>query len=375
MCKDKITKIMMATRSSMPPIEEYIEEIRPLWNSHWLSNDGTIHSKFESKLKEYLDVENIALFVNGHMALELALSGMNLKGEVITTPFTYIATANAIVRNGLKPVFCDIREDDFNIDVDKIESLITEKTSAIVPVHIYGSPCDVEAIDKLAQKYGLKVIYDAAQSFGVTIDGNSIANYGDASMFSFHATKSFHSVEGGAVVYSDKRWRDILFKVGNFGTIQSEELEWVYPNAKMNEFQAAMGVCNLNHIDEEIAKRKRISDRYREGLSDVAGIKMVPERRGVRGNYTYMPMTMDPEAFGLSRKELLQKLKDENVFAGTFFEPLIVDFDYYKTRYREADIPVARKVAESIIVLPMFADMEEEDVDKVCRIIKDNYKG
>lgn len=366
----KITKIMMATRSSMPPIEEYIEQIRPLWDSHWLSNEGALFQKFKSSLKDYLETDNVELFVNGHMALELAISAMNLKGEVITTPFTFISTPNSIVRNGLTPVFCDIKEDDFNIDPEKIEALITEKTSAIVPVHIYGSPCDVEAIEKIAQKYNLKVIYDAAQAFGVEVDGKSILEFGDISMASFHATKCFHSIEGGILAFKDSGKRELFRKVKSFGIVSEEETELLGTNAKMNEFQAAMGICNLKHFEDYVEKRKSIHMRYREHLAEVPGIKLVTPRENAKLNYTYMPILVDKGAYGSSRDQLLEQLFSEHIFADKYFYPLIVDYDYYRDRYSEIELPTARYVAQNVILLPMHTEMQVEDVDRICEIIK-----
>ena len=257
------------TRSSMPPFEEYTEEIKDIWQSHWLTNMGVKHQKLQAELKEYLGVENIELLTNGHMALELSLQALNLQGEVITTPFTFASTTHAIVRNGLKPVFCDINPVDFTIDVNKIEALITDKTCAIMPVHVYGNICDVETIEKIAQKYELKVIYDAAHAFGVKYKGKGAGCFGDVSCFSFHATKVFNTIEGGAACFKDKDFGLDLYRLKNFGIRGPEKVDAVGANAKMNEFCAAMGLCNLKHIDEEIAKRKVVVDRYREILGDV----------------------------------------------------------------------------------------------------------
>ena len=254
---------ILVTRSSMPELDEYIEEIRELWDTHWLTNMGAKHKALQEQLKSYLDVEDIDLLTNGHMALELSMQAMNLHGEVITTPFTFASTTHAIVRNGLEPVFCDINPVDFTIDVNKIEELITDKTVAIVPVHVYGNVCDVEKIEQIAKKYGLKVIYDAAHTFGVKYKGKGIGSYGDVSCFSFHATKVFNTVEGGAVCFDDKDFGLELYRLKNFGIRGPEVVDGVGANAKMNEFCAAMGLCNLKHIDGEINKRKQIVERYR----------------------------------------------------------------------------------------------------------------
>ena len=252
--KDKI----YVTRSSMPDIEEYVEEIRSIWDNHWLTNMGDKHIRFQKELKEYLQVENIELLTNGHMALELTLQALDLQGEVITTPFTFASTTHAIIRNGLTPIFCDIDPVTYTIDVEKIEELITERTSAIMPVHVYGNICNVEEIENLAKKYGLKIIYDAAHAFGETYKGQGIGGFGDASCFSFHATKVFNSIEGGAVTYHDKKLGADLYDLKNFGIHGPEEVSAVGANAKMNEFCAAMGLCNLRHIEEEIIKRQRV---------------------------------------------------------------------------------------------------------------------
>ena len=374
MTNKNFTNIIVPTRSSMPSMEEYMNEIKSLWDSRWLSNDGVIHQKFVAELKKYLDIENLELFSNGHMALEIAIAGMDLKGEVITTPFTFISTLNAIERNGLTPVFCDINADDFNMDVSKIESLITEKTSAIVPVHIYGNPCDVYAIDKLAKKYNLKVIYDAAQCFGVTVDGKSVGSFGDASMFSFHATKTFHTVEGGAIVYQDKELEDIYSKIANHITVVKGEKIFTGLDAKMNELEAAMGICNLRHIDEYIGQRTKLYERYKMRLKDILGINTVPVSDGVVQNHTYMPTIVDSKKHGASRDEILKALFDQNIYAGKYFAPLMIEHIQYKERFKDLQLPVARYVEANILALPMYEDMTLEDVDKICDTIKSTQK-
>ena len=262
---------ILVTRSSMPDMEEYFTEISSMWETHWLTNMGPKHKEFQTKLKDYLHVQNVDLFTNGHMSLELTLQAMNLHGEVITTPYTFASTTHAIVRNGLEPVFCDINSTDYTIDVEKIERLITDKTCAIMPVHVYGNICDVNEIERLAKKYELKVIYDAAHAFGETINDIPIATFGDVSSFSFHATKVFNSIEGGAVCYTDEKLGEILYDLKNFGIHGPEEVSAVGANAKMNEFCAAMGICNLRHVDEEINKRKQVNQRYLENLEGIDG--------------------------------------------------------------------------------------------------------
>jgi len=313
---------ILVTRSSMPELEEYVEEIRELWDSHWLTNMGVKHQTLQKMLKEYMQVENVELLTNGHMALELIMQAMNLKGEVITTPFTFVSTTHAIVRNGLKPVFCDINPVDFTMDVTKLEALITDKTSAIVPVHVYGNVCNVEEIERIANKYGLKVIYDAAHTFGETYKGKGIGEYGDASCFSFHATKVFNTIEGGAVTYKDQELGRVLYRLKNFGIRNEEVIDGVGSNAKLNEFQAAMGICNLRHIEEEIEKRRKVVERYNEHLQGVEGIQLNCVQEGVKSNYAYYPIVVDENVFGYSRNEVHAMLKEHDILTRKYFYPL-----------------------------------------------------
>ena len=352
----------------MPEFEEYIEEIRELWDTHWLTNMGSKHKSLESQLLDYLKVPNITLFTNGHLALECIIAALNLRGEVITTPFTFASTTHAIVRNGLKPVFCDINPDDYTIDVEKIESLITEKTSAIIPVHVYGNVCDVEAIDRIAKKHNLKVIYDAAHTFGVTVNGQGIGTFGDASMFSFHATKVFNTIEGGAVTYDDSSIKQVLNDLKNFGITGPETVEYVGGNAKMNEFQAAMGICNLRHVNGEIIKRKKVVERYIENLKDITGIQLSKKQVDVESNYAYFPVVFD--GYKMTRDEVFVKLKDNDIVARKYFYPLTNSFECYKDRYDVDETPVAKYIAERVLTLPLYADLALEDVDRICEIIK-----
>jgi len=358
---------IQVTRSSMPSYEEYIEEIKELWNNRWLTNNGVKHQQLASELLEYLDTQNVTLFTNGHLGLEMVIDAFDLTGEVITTPFTFVSTTHAIVRNGLKPVFCDISPHDYTLDVDKLESLITERTSAIVPVHVYGNLCNVQEIDRIAKKYNLKVIYDAAHAFGVRVKGQSVANFGDASMFSFHATKVFHTIEGGAVTYRDGSLSDKLDALKNFGLTGPESAEYVGGNAKMNEFQAAMGICNLRHVESEIAKRKAVVERYLERLSGVAGIKLSEPQAGVKSNYAYFPVLFD--GYKLTRDEVFERLKIESIYARKYFYPLTNSFSCYKDRFDDNDTPVAKYIAERILTLPLYAGLAVEDVDRICDII------
>ena len=362
---------LYTTKPSMPPYEEYVGKIKHIWDTAWLTNMGTLHNELERSVTEYLGVAKTSLFVNGHMALEMALQALDLQGEVITTPFTFISTTHAITRNGLTPVFCDIRRDDYTSDVSKIEGLITDKTSAIVPVHVYGNVCDVAAIKKLADKFGLKVIYDAAHAFGVKYRGKGVGNFGDASIFSFHATKVYNSIEGGAVVYHDDILGRKLYNLKNFG-IQSEEIiESVGANAKMNEFQAAMGLCNLKYIDENIAKRKKIVEYYYQLLSDCPGIRLQKRQSDVESNYAYMPILFEKSEFIVSRDEVYDKLKEKNIFARKYFYPIASEAQCYKGKIDGEKTPVAKEMSEGILTLPLFADMTKADVERICDAIRE----
>lgn len=358
---------IQVTRSSMPDFEEYTEEIKELWDSHWLTNMGAKHKKLEAELVQYLRVPNVKLFTNGHLALECAIAVFGLTGEVITTPFTFASTTHAIVRNGLTPVFCDIELETYTIDVDKLESLITERTSAIVPVHVYGNVCDVNVIAAIANKHNLKVIYDAAHAFGVTVDGRGIATYGDASMFSFHATKVFNTIEGGAVTYGDVALTKTLNELKNFGITGPESVEYVGGNAKMNEFQAAMGICNLRHVDTEIVKRKVLVQHYKERLSEVKGIKFAQPQDGVKNNFAYFPVGFD--GFKLSRDEVADALASGNIYARKYFYPLTNSFECYRDRFNCEKTPIAKYMADRVLTLPLYADLALEEVDRICDII------
>ncbi len=363
-----INKLIQITQSSMPPIEEYIDEIKDLWDSRWLTNMGTKHRQLEAKLKDYLRVSNVTLFTNGHSALEYAIAAFGLKGEAITTPFTFASTTHAIVRNGLKPVFCDVNPDDYTIDVNKVEGLITERTTAIIPVHVYGNVCDVETIDNIAKKHNLKVIYDAAHTFGVTVNGRGIGSFGDASMFSFHATKVFHTIEGGAVTYNDSSIEKILDGLKNFGITGPESVDYVGGNAKMSEFQAAMGICNLRHVDSEIAKRKIVVERYISNLESIKGIKLPEEQNGVKSNYAYFPVIFD--GYKKTRDDVFGELKSQNIIARKYFYPLTNSFECYKGQYNVKDTPIAEFIAERVLTLPLYANLDLDDVDRICEIIK-----
>lgn len=360
---------ILVTRSSMPPMEEYFDEIKSIWESHWLTNMGAKHNELETKLSEYLDVSHVSLFTNGHMALELGLQALNLSGEVITTPFTFASTTHSIVRNGLIPVFCDINPVDYTMDVSKIESLITDKTTAIVPVHVYGSICNVEEIDRIAKKHGLKVLYDAAHAFGVTYKGRGITSYGDMSIISFHATKVYNTIEGGAVCYNKEDYKTKLYRLRDFGIASEEVVDDIGANAKMNEFCAAMGLCNLRYVDGEINKRKNVVFRYREHLEGIPGIKLLPVQKDVIPNYSYFPIVIDEKVFGSSRNEIFERLKKHEIFARKYFYPLTNQFDCYHGKYTEHETPIALHISKRVLTLPLYAELKLEEVDKICDVI------
>lgn len=361
---------ILVTQSSMPPYEEYIEAIKPLWDSHWLTNMGAYHKELEVKLKKYLDVPELSLMVNGHMALELAIQAFDFPegSEVITTPFTFISTTHAIVRNRLQPVFCDVKISDGTIDESKIEGLITEKTVAIVPVHVYGNVCNVEEIQRIADKYNLKVIYDAAHAFGVKFKDKGIGNYGDMTIFSFHATKVFNTIEGGAVSFSDHKICEKLYNLKNFG-IRGEELVCdIGANAKMNEFAAIMGLCNLKHIDTAIRERKIRYDSYMDKLSKVKGFSFFRKCSDSTNNYAYFPILIDME-YGKSRDELYDYLKANNIYTRKYFYPLTSDQACFKSRYRKEPLDCARELSRKVLVLPLYEELAINDMEAVIGLI------
>lgn len=362
--KDKI----LVTQSSMPDLEEYIEEIKPIFETKWLTNMGPKHNELQEKLENYLNVEHMNLFTNGHMALYCAIKALKLEGEVITTPFTFVSTTHAIKQNGLTPVFCDIEPDTYTMNVSKIESLITDKTCAIIPVHVYGNVCNVEEIEIIAKKYNLKVIYDAAHAFGVKYKDTGIGDFGDMSMFSFHATKVFNTIEGGGITYKDKNLETKLNLLKNFGITGPETTEEVGMNAKMNEFQAAMGLCNLRHIDEEIAKRKSVVEEYRKRLSNIEGIKLSKIQENVQSNYAYFPVVFE-DNFRKTRDEVMDELAKNNIFTRKYFYPLASNFECYNNIYDSSETPVAKYISDRVLTLPLFANLTLEKVNEICDII------
>jgi dTDP-4-amino-4,6-dideoxygalactose transaminase len=369
-----MSKQILVTRSSMPPIEEYVNEIKDIWDSHWLTNMGPKHKELQKELEEYLGVDHIDLLTNGHMSLELTLQALNLQGEVITTPFTFASTTHAIVRNGLTPVFCDVDPKTYCMDPDKIEELITDRTCAILPVHVYGNICDIEAIQRIADKYGLKVIYDACHTFGETYKGKGIGSYGDVSCFSFHATKVFNTIEGGAVCYHDERFGRDIYGLKNFGIRDQETVDAVGSNAKMNEFCAAMGLCNLRHVDDEIAKRKKVVERYRANLDGIDGLQLNAVQPDVNSNYAYFPVIFEPETFGATRNEVFDALAKENIYARKYFYPLTNTFECFHGQFDVTKTPVALHLSKRVLTLPLYADLDLNDVDRICNVIKNCEK-
>lgn len=360
---------ILVTRSSMPPIEEYFSEISNIWENHWLTNMGEKHVRLQKELLHYLDVDNVELFTNGHMALEMTLQALNISGEVITSPYTFVSTTHAIVRNGMTPVFCDINPEDYTIDVNKIESLITDKTVAILPIHVYGNVCDVDAIDEIAKKHNLRVIYDAAHAFGEKYNGKGVANFGDVSCFSFHATKVFNTIEGGAACYRDGVIGERLYQLKNFGIKDEETISGVGANAKMNEFCAAMGLCNLRHLNDEIRKREIVYNRYIERLEGVKGIKVNLIQRGVEYNYAYFPIVVEPKEYGNDRDYLFKKLFSNNIVSRKYFYPITNTCDCYKGIFSPEDTPIAYEISKKVLTLPMYADLDIGTVDYICDLI------
>lgn len=375
--ENKFKSPIMVTKSFLPPIEEYNKQIEKIWKTNWLTNLGPLHEEFKEKLKNYLLLNNISLFVNGHQALEIAIKCLNLKkgGEIITTPFTFASTTHAITNTGFKPVFCDIEMDHYNMDANKIEKLITENTVAIMPVHVFGNPCDVEKIQEIADKYNLKVIYDAAHTFGVKIDEKGIGSFGDLSMFSLHATKVFNSIEGGVLSFRDPSLKRKILNLKNFGIEGPESVVDIAGNAKMNEFQAAMGLVNLRYVEEEIEKRKLLVENYKRELLKIEGIKVLEDIEGVRHNYAYFPILIDESKFGMTRDELHEKMKEYNVFTRKYFYPLITDFQCYKGKYKDDHLVNANYVGDRVMTLPLYGNLDLEDVLQICKIIRNEHQS
>lgn len=360
-------KSIPVTRSSLPPFEEYCAEIQSLWDSRILTNQGEKHRKLEEELASLTGAKNLILFTNGHLALEYAIEAMGLKGEIITTPYTFASTTQAIVRCGCTPVFCDIDPVNFTLDPAKIEALITPQTVAILPVHVYGNICDVEAIKALADRYRLKVIYDAAHAIGERYKGQGSGSFGDASMFSFHATKVFHTIEGGGLAFPDDSLREKINAMKNFGQINPETLPYLGGNGKMSEFQAAMGLCNLRYLDENIRRRKVAALRYLRNLSGIPGLGLSFSDNRVEYNYAYFPVIFD--GFKWDRDAVFDRFTREGITPRKYFYPLTSSFAAYQGRFPIGETPIAKRIADTVLTLPLYAELENEDVDRICELI------
>ena len=371
---EKLKQPIAVTKSFLPPIDEYIDQIKEIWDTHWITNQGPLHERFIKQAQRYLKVPHVVPFANGHLALDIAIKAFQLKGNVITTPFTFASTTHALVMNGLEPKFCDISLADFTIDVEKIEELIDENTSAIMPVHVFGYPCNVAEIDRIAKKYKLKVIYDAAHVFGVEIDGVGIGTYGDVSMFSLHATKVFHSIEGGLLTFCNPEYKSVFNLYKNFGITGPEDVVAVGLNAKMNEFQAAMGLVNLRYLEEECKKRKEVVNTYRSKLATVPGIYFLEDIPGVKHNYAYFPILVHEHEYGMDRNNLHDRLREYNVFPRKYFYPLTSDFQCFGGRYSNISIPNARFVASRVMTLPLYGDMGIEMTAQIAYLIAEFNK-
>lgn len=360
------------TRPFLPDRKAFEALVDQIWENDYLTNNGPMVQQLGQKLCEYLAVPNVNLTVNGHQALEIALKGLGITGEVITTPFTFASTTHALTLNGIHPVFCDVKESDLTIDETQIESLITEKTTAILPVHVYGHPCNTQKIEEIAKRHGLKVIYDAAHTFGVRVKGESLCASGDVSILSFHATKLFHTIEGGALVYRNGDYTRIFNAYKNFGIEGEEHVDYVGGNAKMNEFQAAMGLCNLPHVAEMIRERREITLRYRELLAELPGVRFFePENQpGVEHNYAYFPILIDGDVFGVDRDAVYEALKQRGIFARRYFWPIVPDFGCYRDTYRDVALPVTRKAGAQVLCLPIFNGMKPSIQQTVVDVMR-----
>ena len=359
------------TRPFLPPIEEFCKGLEDIWRNRWLTNDGPVLKRFNRELSNFLETDNTCLFNNGTLALQIGLQGMRISGEVITTPFTFVATTHALFWNKVRPVFVDIEPDYYTLDPKKIEQAITPWTTAILAVHVYGHPCKLNALADIARRHNLKLIYDAAHAFGVKVAGKSIAHFGDLAMFSFHATKLFHSLEGGLLTFRDTGYKSVFEYLKNFGF--ENELEVVMPgtNAKMNEMQALMGSTVLKYLEEIIQRRAAINNLYRQCLSDIPGIRLVPALPAdVDYNYAYMPVEVDEQEFGMKRDELYTELKKYNIFARRYFYPLVCDYACYRNVLTKDPLSVARSVADHIMTLPIYDGLSLSDVEGICEIIK-----
>ena len=363
--------IITVTSPLLPNLDEFTESLKEIWGSKWITNNGQFHQKLEAALAEYLKVPYVSLFTNGTLPLLTALQALRITGEVITTPYSFVATTHALWWNGIKPVFVDIDPSTGNIDPQKIEAAITPRTTAILPVHVYGKPCDTEAIQAIADKYGLKVIYDAAHAFGVEVNGESLLNAGDMSTLSFHATKVFNTIEGGAMVMHDEKTKQRIDYLKNFGF--ANEVEVVGPgiNSKMDEIRSAYGLLNLKQVDAAIAARQKVAVAYRDALRNVDGISFWDDMPGVRHNYSYFPIFVDAKKYGMTRDELYMKMKDQGVWGRRYFYPLISEFSTYRglESSRPENLPNAHMMADTVICLPMHHALREEEINRIIDCI------
>ena len=364
-------KKIFVTQPSLPPLEDFIPYLKKIWDNKWLTNNGEFHKRFESALAEYLGVKYVSLFTNGMIALQVGMQALRITGEVITTPFTFVATTHAIHWNNCTPVFCDIEPETFTMDPAKVEALITPRTTALMPVHVYGNPCRHEELQRIADTYGLKLFYDAAHVFGVRKDGVSVCSWGDLSMLSFHATKVFNTFEGGALITDDPKLKERIDYLKNFGI--ADEVTVVAPgsNGKMDEFRAAFGLLQLQIVDGEIAKRRKVSERYREALEGVPGIRMLYDLPGVRHNYAYFPILVGRGA-GMTRDSLFDRLYGNGIVARKYFYPLCSSFPTYRglPSATRANLPVAAETAENVLCLPLYAELTAEEQDRIIKLIK-----
>lgn len=363
---------LYVTQPSLPPLEEFTELLADIWDRKWLTNNGHYHREFESALAEHLGVKHVSLFCNGTIALQVGLQALDIAGEVITTPFSFPATTHALQWNGCTPVFCDVDPVHGNLDPDKLEACITDKTSAILPVHVYGTPCDTEAIQNIADRHGLKVLYDAAHAFGVETNGDSVLNHGDLSMLSFHATKVYNTIEGGALIANSAEMKQRIDRLKNFGFVGEAEVLEAGTNGKMNEVQAAYGLLQLKSVDEQIARRLEHAGQYRKALKGMPGLRLLEPPDNVRSNGSYFPVFVDPEQFGSTRDEVHEALKKQNIFARRYFYPLISEFLMYQDCRGASpeNLPNATKISREAICLPLFANMTETDVHRVAKAIQ-----
>ena len=366
-------KTIFVTRPVFPTIEEVTEKLHDIWESKWLTNNGPQHTMLEQELKNFLKVPYLSLFNNGTIALMVACQSLRLSGEVITTPFTFAATPHVLSWNNIKPIFCDVDAETMNIDADKIESMITPQTTAILAVHVFGTPCDVEKIQEVADRYGLRVIYDAAHAFGVEIDERGICNFGDISMLSFHATKLYHTVEGGALVMKNEHVKQRIDLLKNFGIKNEEEVVMPGINGKLDEVRAAIGRIMLNYVDDERQKRFRLRQIYDEELAEVEGVKFMPTcADNVKLNYQYYVVRIDEKIFGRSRDFVYGEFKNFNVYTRKYFHPLCSEYTCYRQLHSSnpANLPAANIIGQQVLSLPMYGELTEDDIRKICAILK-----